>query len=42
MGLMTEALAPQGLPLGEELRDRHFLRKHGAGAYYGQPRSPRS
>lgn len=31
----TAAEAPRGL------RDRHFLRKHGAGAYYGQ-RDPRS
>jgi L-ribulose-5-phosphate 4-epimerase len=25
--------------IGKALHDRHFLRKHGKGAYYGQPRS---
>jgi len=24
------------LPIRQELLDRHYLRKHGAGAYYGQ------
>jgi hypothetical protein len=23
-------------PLADELRDKHFLRKHGPAAYYGQ------
>jgi L-ribulose-5-phosphate 4-epimerase len=30
------ALKPSVQPLAEELRDRHFFRKHGPGAYYGQ------
>jgi L-ribulose-5-phosphate 4-epimerase len=30
------ALNPAVQPLAEELRDRHFFRKHGPGAYYGQ------
>jgi L-ribulose-5-phosphate 4-epimerase len=24
-------------PLSDTLRDKHFLRKHGSNAYYGQP-----
>ena len=30
------ALNPAAAPLAEELRDKHFFRKHGPGAYYGQ------
>jgi L-ribulose-5-phosphate 4-epimerase len=33
----TEALQPGAAPIQPELLDRHFLRKHGPGAYYGQP-----
>ncbi len=36
MALGTLALAPQAAPLSPHLLDRHFLRKHGPGAYYGQ------
>jgi L-ribulose-5-phosphate 4-epimerase len=32
----TVSLTPAVSPLGEALRDKHFLRKHGPGAYYGQ------
>jgi L-ribulose-5-phosphate 4-epimerase len=32
----TVALSPEQGPLGQSLLDKHFLRKHGAGAYYGQ------
>jgi L-ribulose-5-phosphate 4-epimerase len=32
-------LNPGVLPLSAELRDKHFLRKHGPGAYYGQTKS---
>ena len=32
----TLALNPGVQPLAEELRDKHFFRKHGPGAYYGQ------
>ena len=32
----TLALAPEAAPLPERLRARHFERKHGPGAYYGQ------
>lgn len=36
MALHTEALAPGCGPVPEYLSDKHFLRKHGDGAYYGQ------
>jgi L-ribulose-5-phosphate 4-epimerase len=32
----TEALQRGVAPIQPELLDRHFLRKHGPGAYYGQ------
>jgi len=32
----TLQLNPEALPISQELLDKHFLRKHGAGAYYGQ------
>jgi L-ribulose-5-phosphate 4-epimerase len=34
----TVVLNPEAEPLPAVLRDKHFLRKHGAGAYYGQKR----
>jgi L-ribulose-5-phosphate 4-epimerase len=34
----TELLRPEVEPVPDELLLRHFLRKHGPGAYYGQPR----
>ncbi len=37
MALRSLALAPDLAPIEPELLDRHFTRKHGAGAYYGQP-----
>jgi L-ribulose-5-phosphate 4-epimerase len=33
----TVALNPQAKPIPQVLLDRHFLRKHGKTAYYGQP-----
>lgn len=36
MALKTFQLAPQAGPLPSHLLDKHFLRKHGASAYYGQ------
>jgi L-ribulose-5-phosphate 4-epimerase len=38
MAFRTLALEPGIEPMGPELLDRHFLRKHGPGAYYGQRR----
>lgn len=40
MATHTLALNPDAAPLPRALHDKHFLRKHGAKAYYGQvPRS---
>ncbi|HEY5466307.1 MAG TPA: L-ribulose-5-phosphate 4-epimerase [Clostridia bacterium] len=36
MALLTERIAPDTVPIGQTLLDRHFLRKHGKDAYYGQ------
>ncbi len=36
MALMSLALAPDLKPIEPELLAKHFKRKHGAGAYYGQ------
>ena len=36
MAALTEGLAPIAGPISRELLDKHFLRKHGAEAYYGQ------
>jgi L-ribulose-5-phosphate 4-epimerase len=37
----TVALAPGVKPLPQALHQKHFLRKHGPTAYYGQPIPPR-
>ena len=36
MALQTEALNPNITPMQQELLDKHYLRKHGKNAYYGQ------
>ena len=37
MAWHTENIHPEGrAPMQQELLDKHFLRKHGANAYYGQ------
>jgi L-ribulose-5-phosphate 4-epimerase len=36
MALLTERIDPKVRPLKETLIDKHYQRKHGAGAYYGQ------
>lgn len=36
MALKTLALTPDQPPIPQALLDKHFLRKHGKGAYYGQ------
>jgi L-ribulose-5-phosphate 4-epimerase len=36
MALLTLELDPLAPPLAEAVRDKHFERKHGPGAYYGQ------
>lgn len=37
MAFRTELLRPGLAPAPDCLRDKHFFRKHGANAYYGQP-----
>ncbi|MEC5344284.1 L-ribulose-5-phosphate 4-epimerase [Brenneria populi] len=36
MNLFTHQLRPEIAPMQQTLLDKHFLRKHGANAYYGQ------
>jgi L-ribulose-5-phosphate 4-epimerase len=36
MAMETLALEPHAAGIAADLRDKHFLRKHGPGAYYGQ------
>ena len=36
MAYRTEQLKPEIKPAPQELQDKHFLRKHGENAYYGQ------
>jgi L-ribulose-5-phosphate 4-epimerase len=38
MNFHTLMLEPDIPPMQQELLDKHFLRKHGANAYYGQPK----
>jgi L-ribulose-5-phosphate 4-epimerase len=37
MALFTTMLAPDSPPLAEAVRAKHYARKHGPHAYYGQP-----
>ena len=36
IALKTAHLNPRVQPISKDLLDKHFLRKHGSGAYYGQ------
>ena len=36
MAYRTETINPRVGPAPAELQDKHYFRKHGAGAYYGQ------
>jgi len=36
MAMNTKTINPAAKPLDENLLDKHFLRKHGSNAYYGQ------
>jgi L-ribulose-5-phosphate 4-epimerase len=38
MALLTEELSPEVRPADQALLDKHYNRKHGANAYYGQSR----
>ena len=40
MALLTFQLRPGVAPLPDHLLDKHYLRKHGPGAYYGQEKPP--
>jgi L-ribulose-5-phosphate 4-epimerase len=37
MAWCTLTLNPRAVPIGAALLRKHFTRKHGPGAYYGQP-----
>jgi L-ribulose-5-phosphate 4-epimerase len=37
MAYLTITIRADAEAISETLRDKHFLRKHGPGAYYGQP-----
>jgi L-ribulose-5-phosphate 4-epimerase len=37
LALLTSAIDPAVAPLAGSIQDRHYSRKHGPGAYYGQP-----
>jgi len=39
MAIMTEQLNPKAVPADSFLLDKHYLRKHGKNAYYGQKES---
>ena len=36
MALQAEQISPNLQPMQQELLDKHYLRKHGKNAYYGQ------
>lgn len=36
MGLFTRMIRPDTLPAPQRMQDKHYLRKHGPNAYYGQ------
>ena len=38
MAYFTRGINVDAHPIGRELHDKHYLRKHGATAYYGQPK----
>ena len=39
MAYYTLTIAPDAQPIASHLRDKHFLRKHGKNAYYGQEKA---
>jgi L-ribulose-5-phosphate 4-epimerase len=38
MAYLATQIHPNASPAGRALHEKHFLRKHGTGAYYGQPK----
>ena len=41
MAFFTITINPEASAIGKPLHDRHYLRKHGKTAYYGQTKDPR-
>lgn len=41
MAYYTLRINAEAEPVGRALHDKHYLRKHGAKAYYGQPKDPK-
>ena len=39
MAYLTLGINAAAEPVGSALHDKHYLRKHGKNAYYGQPRT---
>ena len=39
MALFTKKINPGNDPMQQDLQDKHYYRKHGANAYYGQASS---
>ena len=39
MAFNTALLNPEARPVPSDLLDKHYLRKHGKGAYYGQTKA---
>ena len=37
VAVLTLVIDPEAAPLPEVVVERHYTRKHGPGAYYGQP-----
>ena len=42
LAFQTVQISAAALPICDDLCNKHFFRKHGAGAYYGQPEGGRS
>ena len=42
LAMQTVQISTAALPICDDLCNKHFFRKHGAGAYYGQPERGRS
>ena len=36
MGILTRQVDPSAAPAPQRILDKHYLRKHGPNAYYGQ------
>jgi L-ribulose-5-phosphate 4-epimerase len=41
LALLSKTINPEVKGIKQALLDKHFLRKHGSGAYYGQRKNPR-